>query len=73
MRNIVVEDFKQIPLEEQNLEIVERKGIGHPDTICDSILDRVSIELSTTPTSLSWSREKSKPSSAGATSNSPCC
>ncbi len=46
MRNIVVEDFKQTPLEEQNLEIVERKGIGHPDTICDSILDRVSVELS---------------------------
>ena len=46
MRNIVVEDIKQIPLEEQNLEIVERKGIGHPDSICDAILDRVSIELS---------------------------
>jgi S-adenosylmethionine synthetase len=46
MRNIVVEDFKQVPLEEQKLEIVERKGIGHPDTICDSILDRVSVELS---------------------------
>lgn len=46
MRNIVVEEFKQTPLEEQKLEIVERKGIGHPDTICDAILDRVSVELS---------------------------
>jgi len=46
MRNIVVEEFKQIPLVDQNLEIVERKGIGHPDTICDAILDNVSIELS---------------------------
>lgn len=46
MRNIVVEEFKQVPLEEQKLEIVERKGLGHPDTICDAILDRVSVELS---------------------------
>ncbi|MEM1874106.1 MAG: methionine adenosyltransferase [Candidatus Hadarchaeales archaeon] len=45
-RNIIVEEFKQEPLEEQRLEIVERKGIGHPDTICDAILDRVSVELS---------------------------
>jgi len=45
-RNIVVEEFKQIPLERQNLEIVERKGLGHPDSICDAILDRVSVELS---------------------------
>ena len=46
LRNIVVEEFKQTPLEEQKLEIVERKGLGHPDTICDAILDRVSVELS---------------------------
>ncbi|MBC7219048.1 MAG: methionine adenosyltransferase [Hadesarchaea archaeon] len=45
MRNIIVEEIKQVPLVEQNLEIVERKGIGHPDSICDSILDRVSVEL----------------------------
>jgi S-adenosylmethionine synthetase len=47
-RNIIVEEFKQLPLEKQGLEIVERKGLGHPDTICDSILDRVSVELSKT-------------------------
>jgi len=45
-RNIVVEEFKQIPLEDQKFEVVERKGLGHPDTICDAILDRVSVELS---------------------------
>jgi S-adenosylmethionine synthetase len=45
-RNIVVEEFKQIPLEKQKLEIVERKGLGHPDSICDAILDRVSVGLS---------------------------
>lgn len=45
-RNIVVEEFKQVPLEDQKLEIVERKGLGHPDSICDAVLDRVSVELS---------------------------
>lgn len=45
-RNIIVEEFNQVPLEEQRLEIVERKGLGHPDSICDAILDRVSVELS---------------------------
>jgi len=45
-RNIVVEEFKQAPLEDQKLEIVERKGIGHPDSICDAVLDSVSVELS---------------------------
>ncbi len=45
-RNIIVEEFKQIPLEKQKLEIVERKGLGHPDSLCDAILDRVSVELS---------------------------
>lgn len=32
-------------LERQPLEIVERKGLGHPDTIMDSIVDAISIEL----------------------------
>ncbi len=42
----MVEGCNQTPLEEQKFEIVERKGLGHPDSICDSILDRVSVELS---------------------------
>lgn len=45
-RNIIVEEFKQTPLEKQKFEIVERKGLGHPDSICDAILDRVSVRLS---------------------------
>jgi S-adenosylmethionine synthetase len=28
------------------LEIVERKGLGHPDTICDEIAERLSLALS---------------------------
>jgi S-adenosylmethionine synthetase len=46
MRNIIVEDLKQTPLEKQRLEIVERKGLGHPDYICDAVADRISISLS---------------------------
>ena len=45
-RDLIIEKLDQIPLEKQRLEIVERKGLGHPDTMCDMILDRVSIELS---------------------------
>jgi S-adenosylmethionine synthetase len=32
--------------EENDLEIVERKGLGHPDTICDSLAEEFSRELS---------------------------
>ena len=46
MRNIIVDDLKQTPLEKQRIEIVERKGVGHPDYICDAVADRISIALS---------------------------
>lgn len=31
---------------ELDVEIVERKGLGHPDTICDAVMERVSLALS---------------------------
>jgi S-adenosylmethionine synthetase len=46
MRNIIVEDLKQTPLEKQRIEIVERKGLGHPDYICDAVMEQISIRLS---------------------------
>jgi S-adenosylmethionine synthetase len=46
MRNILVADLKQTPLENQRIEIVERKGLGHPDYICDAIADQISVNLS---------------------------
>lgn len=46
MRNIIVEDLKQTPLKKQRIEIVERKGLGHPDYICDAVMDQISIRLS---------------------------
>jgi hypothetical protein len=26
-------------------EIVERKGLGHPDTICDAVMEAVAVQL----------------------------
>ena len=46
MRNIVVEFPKITPVHKQEVELVERKGIGHPDSICDGIAEAVSRALS---------------------------
>ncbi len=45
LRNITVEKFRAASAPEQNLEIVERKGLGHPDSICDAIMDQISVNL----------------------------
>ncbi len=45
MRSIKVASVPRIPMDDQSIEIVERKGVGHPDTICDSIMEEVSVEL----------------------------
>lgn len=46
MRNIVIEKINALPIEQQEIEIVEKKCSGHPDTICDAICEAVSRELS---------------------------
>ncbi len=43
---IRVNQLEQVPVGEQPLEIVERKGVGHPDHICDAIMNDVSVALS---------------------------
>ncbi len=45
MRNIEIEELGATPITERNVEVVERKGLGHPDYICDSIMNQVSVEL----------------------------
>jgi len=45
-RNINVEAAERAAVEDQGVEIVERKGIGHPDSICDGIAESVSQALS---------------------------
>lgn len=44
-RNIIVERVKRTPVEGQEIEIVERKGVGHPDSLADGIADAVSRAL----------------------------
>lgn len=46
MRDILVSELRRTPLEEQRVEICERKGLGHPDYICDAVMNEVSIGLS---------------------------
>jgi len=46
MANISVNALNQTPVEQQPIEICERKGVGHPDSICDSMMDKISIALS---------------------------
>jgi len=44
-RNITVEELVHTPIEEQGTEIVERKGVGHPDSMMDGIAEAVSRAL----------------------------
>ncbi len=43
---IVIDTYKGKPVSEQRVEIVERKGTGHPDQMCDSIMEAISVALS---------------------------
>ncbi|WP_292368872.1 methionine adenosyltransferase [Methanoregula sp. UBA64] len=44
-RNIQIEALNQIPLEKQQIELVERKCLGHPDSIADGIAESISRAL----------------------------
>jgi S-adenosylmethionine synthetase len=44
-RNIVVEQLQQQPVETHSVEFVERKGLGHPDYMADSLSEEFSLEL----------------------------
>ncbi len=45
MRNIKVEQLNQQSVERQMTELVERKGIGHPDSLADGISESISRAL----------------------------
>ena len=42
----LLEELKRTPLEQQRIELVERKGKGHADSICDAVAEAVSLALS---------------------------
>jgi S-adenosylmethionine synthetase len=43
---ILVEKFMGRSVKDHRVEIVERKGKGHPDFICDAIMESISVALS---------------------------
>ena len=45
-RNIVVAEAGGQAINDIPVEIVERKGIGHPDSLCDGMAERISVEYS---------------------------
>jgi len=46
MEKIVVNKINVTPIEDQPVEMVERKGLGHPDSICDGVVEQLSVNLS---------------------------
>ena len=46
MLNLVLEASGGIPVSRRQVELVERKGVGHPDAICDALLEAASVALS---------------------------
>ncbi len=44
-RNIQVEPLRTLHIEDQEVELVERKGLGHPDSIADGVSESVSRAL----------------------------
>jgi S-adenosylmethionine synthetase len=43
--NIQVEPLRTVHIEDQEIELVERKGLGHPDSIADGVSESVSRAL----------------------------
>ena len=44
--NLIVNHMPVLAGDAQPIEVVERKGLGHPDTICDALAEEFSIALS---------------------------
>ncbi|MCP1663212.1 MAG: methionine adenosyltransferase [Methanocalculus sp. MSAO_Arc1] len=44
-RNISIASLRQTPIEEQAIELVERKCVGHPDSIADGVAEAISRAL----------------------------
>jgi S-adenosylmethionine synthetase len=45
MLPLVLDYLPHIPVGQQQVELVERKGLGHPDSICDAIMEAISVAL----------------------------
>ena len=45
MPDIQLSRLSHIPVSQQPMELVERKGLGHPDTMCDAMMEAISTAL----------------------------
>jgi len=45
MPNIQLSGLPHLSIAQQPVELVERKGIGHPDSMCDAIMEAISVAL----------------------------
>ncbi len=43
--DLIVRPLTTLAIESSEVEIVERKGLGHPDTICDALAEQLSVAL----------------------------
>ena len=43
--SVLIEALAGPPVAERRLELVERKGLGHPDTICDCVVEAIALGL----------------------------
>jgi S-adenosylmethionine synthetase len=46
MDDIHIQEMRDPTVAEAEVEIVERKGLGHPDTLCDAAMEHISQALS---------------------------
>lgn len=46
MLEVIIEPQPMISVARRELEYVERKGVGHPDSICDAVMNSISLALS---------------------------
>ena len=46
MDNVFIQQIRALPTAQADVELVERKGLGHPDTICDLVMEEISQALS---------------------------
>lgn len=43
--HLAIEAIEGRPVPDRRIEVVERKGLGHPDTICDAVAEAASVAL----------------------------
>jgi S-adenosylmethionine synthetase len=45
MLKVELIEISRAPMSQQPMELVERKGLGHPDFMCDAMMEAISVGL----------------------------